>query len=156
MLVNVTTNTNKLSNIFRHTNHSAAAAELVLLQEPLLLGPILGWTRMVEQQHLDEPKRYIHHKTLGHITASVSSLAFKGAGTETACSQSLKFRTTGGSGAIHFENTVLLDLWQLCEIDEKQYNMEPFIEVMDIQMIKFGIWKRQQMQIVLLLKYNYY
>ena len=22
-------------------------------------------------------------------------------------------------------NTVLLDLWQLCEIDEKQYNMGP-------------------------------
>ena len=37
----------------------------------------------------------------------------------------MKFRTTDGFGAIHL-HTVLLDLGQLCEIDEKQYNMGPF------------------------------
>ena len=83
----------------------AAAAESVLFQEPLLLGPVLGHTGMVERQHLGEPKQYICSKTLAHATASKwhcpwvgrvtgkagvdrrSSLAFKGAGTETACSQ---------------------------------------------------------------------
>ena len=51
MVVNVTTPTNNPSNIFRHTNCSespAAAAETVFLQEPLLLGLILGQTGVVE------------------------------------------------------------------------------------------------------------
>ena len=29
----------------------------------------------------------------------------------------------------YISNTVLLDLWQLCEIDEKQYNMGPLKQV---------------------------
>ena len=42
MVVTVTTHMNKLSNIFRHTNHPAVATESALLLEPLLLGLILG------------------------------------------------------------------------------------------------------------------
>ena len=58
-----------------------------------------------------------------------SSLAFKGAGTETACSleQLLDSLNSGpwvGLGQC-ISNTVLLDLWQLCETDDKQYNMVP-------------------------------
>ena len=32
----------------------------------------------------------------------------------------------------YVSNTDLLDLWQLCEIDEKQYNMGPLMEVQSL------------------------
>ena len=63
-----------------------------------------------------------------------SLLAFKGAGAETACyqyqpalEQILDSWNSGprmGLGQC-ISNTVLLELWQLREIDEKQYNMGP-------------------------------
>ena len=62
-----------------------------------------------------------------------SSLAFNGAGTETACSEysSVERLLDSWNSRIGFgqciSNTELLDLWQLCEIDEKQYNVGPLI-----------------------------
>ena len=60
-----------------------------------------------------------------------SSWAFKGAGTETDCCQESSveqlFDRWNSGPWMGFgqciSNTELLDLWQLCETDEKQYNM---------------------------------
>ena len=48
MVVTVTTHTDKLTDTLTILKRPAAATESVLLQEPLLLGPILGQTGMVE------------------------------------------------------------------------------------------------------------
>ena len=56
MVVTVTTLTKKhYSDTLTILKLPATAAESVLLQKPLLWGPILGQTGMVERKHLSEP-----------------------------------------------------------------------------------------------------
>ena len=160
MVVTLTTHTNKL-RLFRHTNHSETSCCSRRVCTSSGASPSgsdsgsnwYGWMLWLASQ------RYIHHKTLARATASVSapspwkghvagkagvdrrsSLAFKDAGTETACSQksSLERLLDSWNSGPQMSlgqcilNTVLLELWQLCEIDENsimwdlyQTNLQP-------------------------------
>ena len=57
MAVTVTRHRNKLtySDTLTILKRPAAVAESVFLQDPLLLGPILGQTGLVERKHLHKP-----------------------------------------------------------------------------------------------------